>query len=121
MTGRRIQTWINGEPWNDTVDRQPELEELYIAASVDSSCEKTWLKAVNLTGEDKTVKINLTGPAKNTAVITSLTADSLAAENTFERPDRAAPVADEKEVEGNQLEYTFPAHSLTVLEYEQKG
>lgn len=121
VTGRHIQTWINGEPWNDTVDRQPELEELYIAASVDSSCGKTWLKAVNLTGEDKTVRINLTGPAKNTVVITSLMADSLAAENTFERPDRVAPVAEEKEVEGNQLEYTFPAHSLTVLEYGQKG
>lgn len=117
VTGRRIQTWVNGVKWNDAVDRLPELEELYLAASVDKQCGKTYLKAVNLTGENKTVKVKLIGPAKNRAEIISLTADSLTAENTFERPDRVVPMKSERDVVENQLEYTFPAHSVTVIGY----
>ncbi len=118
VDGCHIRTWINGIQWNDTVNRMPELEELYIAASVDKQKEKTYLKAVNLTGEDKTVKVRLIGGIKNRAVITSFTADSLAAENTFEKPDRVTPREFGKEIADNQLIYTFPAHSVTVMEYK---
>ena len=117
VDGRRIRTWINGVRWNDTVDRLPELEELYLAASVDRDCGKTYLKAVNLTGEDRTVTVKLTGQARKKVEILSLTADSLAAENTFEQPDRVVPAADERDVTENRLEYTFPAHSVTVMGY----
>lgn len=118
VTGRHIQTWINGVLWNDTVDRLPELEELYLAASVEKKgdgSENTYLKAVNLTGEAKTVKVILTGVEKKNLEITSLTADVLTAENTFDCPDRVKPVTEQGSIKGNQLEYTFPAHSVTVL------
>ena len=117
VTGRRIQTWINGVQWNDTVDRLPELEELYITASIDEITGKTYLKAVNLTGEDKLVNVVLTGEEKGSAEIISFTADSLSAENTFEDPDRVIPLTKEVEVKHNQLEYIFPAHSVTVIGY----
>ena len=116
VTGRRIQTWINDVLWNDTVDRLPELEELYISASIDKQCDRTKLKVVNLTGEEKRVKVVLKGPIRQQVQITSLTADSLTAENTFENPDRVAPVTSERKMIDNQLEYTFPAHSVTVLD-----
>ena len=118
VTGRRIQTWINGVQWNDTVDRLPELEELYITASVDETTGKSYLKAVNLTGEDKLVNVVLTGDKKQMAEITSFTADSLSAENTFENPDRVIPVTKAVAVNDNQLEYLFPAHSVTVMGYK---
>ena len=117
VTGRRIQTWVNGVQWNDTVDRLPELEELYVTASIDEDTGKTYLKAVNLTGEEKEVQINLTGEEKKQVEIISFTADSLAAENTFENPDRVVPKSSMAEVKDNQLVYTFPAHSVTVLAY----
>lgn len=116
VTGRRIQTWINDVLWNDTVDRLPELEELYISASIDKQCDRTKLKVVNLTGEEKRVKVVLKGPIRQQVQITSLTADSLTAENTFENPDRVAPITSERKMIDNQLEYTFPAHSVTVLD-----
>ena len=130
VTGRRIQTWVNGVLWNDTVDRLPELEELYITASVgrpvgrtdaEAGAEKdiVYLKVVNLTGEEKAVTLLLDGEPKERVRITSFTADSLAAENTFENPDRVAPTESEKMIAGNQMAYTFPAHSVTVLAYEE--
>ena len=61
--------------------------------------------------------VKLTGPARKKVEILSLTADSLAAENTFEQPDRVVPAADERDVTENRLEYTFPAHSVTVMGY----
>lgn len=117
VTGRRIQTWVNGVQWNDTVDRLPELEELYVTASIDEDTKKTYVKAVNLTGEEKEVQIDLTGEEKTMVEIISFTADSLAAENTFENPDRVVPKSSMAEVKDNQLVYTFPAHSVTVLAY----
>jgi alpha-L-arabinofuranosidase len=117
VTGRRIRTWVNGVQWNDTVDRLPELEELYVTASIDEDTGKTYVKAVNLTGEEKEVQIDLTGEEKKTVEIISFTADSLAAENTFENPDRVVPKSSMAEVKDNQLVYTFPAHSVTVLAY----
>lgn len=118
VTGRRIQTWVNGVLYNDTVDRLPELEELYVTASVDAENGKTYLKAVNLTGEEKKVKVVLTGAEKKKMIAATLAADSLSAENTFERPDAVVPRTEEMEVSGNDLEYVFPKHSMTVLAFE---
>ena len=63
------------------------------------------------------VKVILTGAEKKNLEITSLTADALTAENTFDCPDRVKPVTEQRSIKGNQLEYTFPAHSVTVLKY----
>ena len=72
---------------------------------------------VNLTGEDKEVNVVLTEAMKKQVQITSFMADSLSAENTFDNPDRVVPKASCMEVIDNQLTYTFPAHSVTVLAY----
>ncbi len=116
VTGRRIQTFINDVMWNDAVDKLPELEELYLSASIDRQQDRTYLKAVNLTDENKTVKVVLNGVKRYQAQITSLLADNLTAENTFDNPYRVVPVTDVKKIVDNQLEYTFPAHSVSVFE-----
>ena len=129
VCGRHIRTFVNGEIYNDIVDRLPELEELYIAASVDEQTKKTILKVVNLTGEAKETKICLAetkettdcnrvenaATQKHAVDIISLTAPALTAENTFEYPDRVVPVQQEAEVVENSLLYTFAPHSVTVL------
>ena len=131
IDGRRIRTFVNGEMYNDVVDRLPELEELYIAASVDSDTGETIVKVVNLTGEEKETKICLEGVeachgnnagnvkscAKTCAAITSLDAPSLDAENSLDAPDVVTLVTKEVKVTDNALTYTFAPHSVTVISF----
>ena len=117
VSGRNIKTYINGEMWNDTTDRLPELEELYITASVDENSGETILKAVNLTGEEKQVELSIEGDSKTTATVVTLAGYELGDENTFDEPDKIKPVESQLSVNDNKLEYTFAPHSVTVLKF----
>lgn len=118
VEGCHIRTWVNGEPFNDTVYRLPELEELYVAASKDEDSGRTIVKAVNLTGEEKRVLVRLDGEPKKTAKAICLKGHSLGEENTFEEPDKITPVEEDVEVSGNEAEYVFGPHSFVVLLFE---
>ncbi|MDE7416958.1 MAG: alpha-L-arabinofuranosidase [Lachnospiraceae bacterium] len=118
VDGRRIQTWVNGVLYNDTVDRLPELEELYVTASVDQSSDRTILKVVNLTGEEKNVQLSLDGPVKNRVTVTYLKGYGLDETNSFENPDNITPQTERFYVNGNELLYTFAPHSVTILSFE---
>ncbi|MDE6619100.1 MAG: alpha-L-arabinofuranosidase [Lachnospiraceae bacterium] len=118
---RRIRTWVNGALSNDTVDRLPELEELYVTASVDRGSDKTILKVVNLTGEEKDVRLILDGASKNSVTVTSLKGYGLDETNSFECPDNITPQTEHFPVSGNELSYTFMPHSVTVLSFENGG
>lgn len=117
VSGRSIKTYVNGVLWNDTVDRLPELEELYITASTDSDTGKTILKVVNLTGDEKLTKIVLDGEEKTKAEITVLKGYELTAVNSFETPEKIKPESENLTVNGNELEYVFAPHSVTVLSF----
>ena len=121
VDGRRIQTWVNNVLYNDTVDRLPELEELYVAASVDRACDRTILKVVNLTGEEKNVQLSLDGPEKNSVTVTCLKGYGLDEVNSFENPDNITPQTECFSVNGNELSYTFAPHSVTILSFENAG
>lgn len=118
VEGRRIKTWVNGLPYNETVDRLPELEELYVTASVDRTCDKTILKAVNLTGEEKEVPLFLDGQAKNRVTVHCLKGYGLDETNSFENPNRIMPQTECFPVSGNELFYTFAPHSVSILVFE---
>lgn len=114
---RHIRTYVNGELYNDTIDRLPELEELYVAASTEG--EKTIVKVVNLTGDEKETELVLEGAAKTKVTITSLSGYALTAENTFAQPDFIMPQVCTEAVQSQRAyPYTFPAHSVTVLVFE---
>lgn len=117
VDGRRIKAWVNGVLYNDTVDRLPELEELYVTASVDRSCDRTILKVVNLTGEEKEVQLSLDGPAKNRVTVTCLKGYGLDETNTFEDPNNILPQTEQFPVNRNELVYTFAPHSVTILSF----
>lgn len=118
VSGRNIKTYVNGVMWNDTVDRLPEIEELYVTTSVDEKTGETILKAVNLTGEEKNVKIALEGAEKSEAKIIDFSGYELSAENTFEEPDKVKPREKNVKVSDNELVYDFPAHSVTVIVFK---
>ncbi len=119
IKGRGIRTWVNGELYNNVVDRLPQLEELYVTASVDRGSHKTILKAVNLTGEEKEVRISLEGGEKKRVRISCLKGHGLGDTNTFEEPERIVPGEDWRPVADNTLVYAFAPHSLTILSFEE--
>ena len=83
VEGRHIVTYVNGVKYNDVTDRLPELEELYVTASVDKEQGTTILKAVNLTGEEKEVLLTLNGGVKEKAEVTYLAGYGLDEVNTL--------------------------------------
>lgn len=122
VDGRRIKTFINDELWNDVVDKAPELQELYVAASRDRLQGRTYLKVINLTDKAKKVTIKLEGNEipvigrRIRGTVTEISSKLLDAENTFEKPDNIAPIEKDIIVEDGRLEYSFPAHSLSAFE-----
>ena len=117
IDGRRIRTYVNGELYNDTVDRLPELEEIYLAASKDAF-GKTVVKLVNLTGDDKNIAINIEGSAKSTVTVHSLSDCAFSAENTFEEPDKVSPAVAKDKIAQNEYIYNVKPHSVNVLVFE---
>lgn len=117
IDGRRIRTYVNGELYNDTVDRLPELEEIYAAASKDAS-GRTIVKAVNLTGDDREVYIDIEGTEKKKVTIHSLSDCALSAENTLEQPDRIRPETVESVLAENEYVLKVKPHSVNVLVFE---
>ena len=114
MDGRRIRTYVNGVLYNDTVNRLPEIEELYISAAVEENTQETIVKVVNLTGEEKAVQLFFEEEKKE-AGITELSGHELTAENSLDEPEHVVPKKRIMQVEGKELFYTFPAHSVTVM------
>ncbi len=117
VNGRHITTKVNGTIYNDVTDHLPELEDLYVTASTDEATGQTFLKVVNLTGEEKETAIVLEGDNKKTAMITALKGNKLTDTNTFEQPDNIAPVDETVEVMDNKLTYTFAPHSVTIVTF----
>ena len=109
---------MNGERYNDTIDRLPQLEELYVTASVDKSCDRTIIKAVNLTGEGKEVLVSLEGTAKRSVTVTCLKGYGLDETNTFEEPVHIVPQRERFLIENNTFSYVFAPHSVTILSFE---
>ncbi len=115
VKGREIKTYVNGVLYNDTVDRLPELEELYVTASTDEETGNTILKVVNLTGEAKEVQLVLEGEEKHLVFVNALRGHALTDENELGQPEKVSPVAEKQVLLDNTLDYTFAPHSVTVL------
>ena len=120
VNGRNIKTWVNGVCCNDTAVRLPELEELYVTASVDRKCDRTIVKVVNLTGEEKEVLMSLEGAEKNCVTVIGLKGYGLDDTNTFEDPDRIVPQSSELRIENNEFVYLFAPHSVTIFSFENR-
>ena len=114
---RHIKTYVNGVLWNDVTDRLPELEELYVTASIEQN--KTILKVVNLTGEAKDTEILIDGEPKSKVNITSLHDYALTTENTFEQPQNVVPLESTEDYKAEGYNYTFAPHSVTVMVFEE--
>lgn len=117
IEGRRIRTYVDGILYNDTVDRLPQLEEIYVCASKDMN-GRTIVKAVNLTGEEKNTVISIAGAYKSHLTVYQLSDCALTEENTFEQPDTIEPKKSVYQVENNEYQYIVKPHSVNILVFE---
>lgn len=116
VEGRRIRTWIDSELMNDTEDKLPYAEQLYLAASEENG--SIILKAVNVREEAVQAHIGLNGSWRGS--IETLAGKALTAENQLGQEDQFCPKTDTIQTNG-AFEYTFPPHSITVMLLDRKG
>ncbi|MCD6351723.1 MAG: alpha-N-arabinofuranosidase [Armatimonadetes bacterium] len=112
-----VDCWADVETWE--VDFLPGASFPYLdaVATLDEAGNRLVLSVVNCSpSDDIEAEINLLGvEVKDRAFAHTLNADDADAQNTFETPDRVRTVTGQ--ITGaNPMTYTFPAHSLTVIE-----
>ena len=88
---------------------------LYISTSLDERSHEVIVKAVNVTGSDKAVSLNLNGAATvGKAKVTTLANLQLEAENSFEKPANVSPEYSTVEVNSGVVAASLKAYSVTV-------
>jgi len=96
------------------------IEPLYIAAAEDKNGD-VLIKAVNLTKEERDTQIFLQGitAGKHAVKASVLCGWQMQEENSFDEPEKIAPEEFDKEFEGENFMWKFPAESVTMLRIER--
>ena len=78
-----------------------------------------YLTVINTTGTASSTTINLSGvtSVSSTATVTSMSAPSSSATNSITNPTNIVPVTSTVSGLGPSFSYTFPAYSITVLQF----
>ncbi len=113
--GERIRCYLDGTLIHDVRDRGRAT--LAAIAGRVSKTGEIILKVVNGAEQPREVSLDLAGAGKldSSAQITTLTADSLEAENSLSQPDRIVPKTMRLSGVSAHFKTTVPARSLTVL------
>ncbi len=96
---------------------------LNTAASLDEDNKQLFIKVVNPQTADVTTTLNIKGLTANKIVgnATTLTSANVTDENTMALPSKIIPVVSNISANGNLLNYTFKANSVTVLKIFTDG
>ncbi len=95
--------------------------DLFASAVKDVNSKEVILKIVNTSASAQNVSIDVNGAkldTKGTAII--LKGDGINDENSFDAPMKISPKESEFKVKGSQVQYDFPAYSVTVLKIKMK-
>jgi alpha-N-arabinofuranosidase len=95
--------------------------DLFASAVKDVNSKEVILKIVNAAASTQNVSIDVKGAkldTKGTAII--LKGDEVNDENSFESPMKISPKEREFKLKGSQIQYDFPAYSVTVLKIKMK-
>lgn len=120
IKGREIDTYIDGVHMNHAVDKQPEIEEIYYTASVDTDTNDVIVKVVNVDDSAVEAVIELDGVSRIDGGITYIKDCALDSTNSFENPTLVSPVAEKIMSDGNLIEYTFDKHSITIFRIKKQ-
>ncbi|MGQ1890750.1 alpha-L-arabinofuranosidase C-terminal domain-containing protein [Thermophagus sp. OGC60D27] len=117
-------TLTGSEVLNITLDGQPLTgqNKLYASASKDIKEGKIYIKLVNASDNPKEVNVSINGGAKVSRNATAylMTADDPLAFNTFENPQKVAPVQSEIKLKGKAIKETLQPMSFYVIEIDAK-
>ena len=109
VDGRRIVTWLDGEKVNDFVDESGVVEPLYQVMTRDEDTGDVVLKVVNARAREVRTDVRLgAGGLADTGTVTTMTADALADENSFDEPTKVAPVEAQRLRAGQSLHLRLP-------------
>jgi alpha-N-arabinofuranosidase len=95
--------------------------DLFASAVKDVNAKEVILKIVNASASAQNTSIDVKGAkldTKGTAI--TLKGDGINDENSFESPTKISPKESEFKVNGNKVQYDFPAYSVTVLKIKMK-
>lgn len=114
--GRRIRAFVDGELCIDIEAKPVMTEALYITAARDYN-QDILVKAVNLSKENRTVKLTLEGleDKNHSLTVHIMKGWKEQEENSFEEPDKISPSTETAEFQGTEFTRDFPAQSITVL------
>ena len=112
--GNRTRGYLDGKLIQEIVETG--APDFALSAGIDEKTNEVVLKVVNGSAETKTTRLDLSGVRlKGTGKAIVLTGPDLLAENSFDAPNRLAPV--ERPVSGvvSGMTYGFAPRSVTVL------
>ncbi|MDE6743336.1 MAG: hypothetical protein K2J95_05620 [Lachnospiraceae bacterium] len=109
--GDEFEIRINGSQIHKaTLKAVPHISAV---CTVDEATNELVIKIINITERDITVKIISDIPMTDKALITTLTAESMQAGNSFDTPKAVAPVANEVQLEDGKI--NIGARSVNVV------
>jgi alpha-L-arabinofuranosidase len=121
VRGRKIRSFINGQPDHQTEDRLPSVEPLYFTASREFGTGDVIVKAVNVQGQALNARVVLEGLGVTPAAarVYELVGYALTDENSFAEPERIVPKERSFDIQADRFDYEFPGHSVTVFRIKQ--
>lgn len=117
VKGNEITTFIDGEQVNQTNKIEVVLEPLYVSSSKDKTTGDIIVKVVNVQEKPLNTTIDFKNHDKQSlrGTVYQMAGYGLEDKNSFEQPQLVSPKEWEITIEGNCVNYEFPAHSLTVF------
>ncbi|MNC40640.1 Extracellular exo-alpha-L-arabinofuranosidase precursor [compost metagenome] len=117
VRGRKIRSYINGQPDHETEDRLPSVEPIYLTASREHGTGDVIVKAVNVREQAINARVVLEsfGAAPAAAQVYELAGYTLTDENSFAEPELISPEERYFGIQEGGFDYVFPGQSVTVF------
>lgn len=115
VRGRTMRGYLDGKLVND--ETLPRIDTVLAIAGRDERTNEIVLKVVNTSSEPASMSIQLAGVrgAASTARITVVQSADPAHENSFDEPQKIAPVTRALTISGPTFTHEFPAYSLSII------
>ncbi|MGN6713058.1 alpha-L-arabinofuranosidase C-terminal domain-containing protein [Anaerocolumna jejuensis] len=119
ITGRHVQTTVDGILFHDIECKPVVLEPLYYSASKEDITGDIIIKIVNVSDINRKAIIEILNTKPLTGCAFCLEGYALDAMNDFQEPEYIHPTMKEIEIDNN-LEYEFAKHSLVIFRLRER-
>lgn len=118
VRGDVITVALDGKVYPSGILRQPDIEPLYTAASIDEATGDLIVKAVNLQSNAAEVSLALKDFAAASVEVTEMSGFNKDDANTFAEPFKVAPRMYSAPAQAD-MTWTFHAESFTILRFKR--